>query len=251
MPVPGQIPPQIPPQQVPRELALAASVPVRVSDADIDGLVLTLAAGSTVTGKLIVEGQPISSIPNLSSLRLNLQMKLNGLGLPRASEIAADGSFQISGLRDGEYRPAMNLNSPGIYIQSIKYDGKEIQGTTFQFISARPGTFEVVLKSSGPIVSGKVSDAQAHPASGVAVAIVPADRERLDLYRRTDADQDGNFMFNINLPPGKYKVFSWEDVDSNAVRDADFLKQYEQFGKEILAREGSNPSIDVIVIPAQ
>jgi len=124
-------------------------------------------------------------------------------------------------------------------------------GTTFKFSSANPGTFEVVLKSGGPKVSGKVSDTQSRPASGVAVFIVPADRDRLDLFRRTDTDKDGNFTFSINLLPGEYKVFSWEDADNNAIRDPDFLKRYEQFGKEIIVKDSSNSTVDVLVIPAQ
>jgi hypothetical protein len=133
----------------------------------------------------------------------------------------------------------------------MKYGGKEIQGTLFKFGSADPGAFEVVLKAGAPTVSGKVTDSQSQPVSGVAVVIIPADRERLDLFRRTDTDRNGTFTFDSNLLPGEYKVFSWEAFDNNAFRDPDFLKPYEQLGKEVFVTESSNSSVEVIVIPAR
>ncbi len=241
----------IPNPQVPRAMELAASVPIRVTNADIDGLVITLAAGVAVQGKLIVEGQPISAVPNIDQLRFNIQPpKLLGLGVPTSSAIDAAGNFQVAGMRDGEYLSWINLNSPGFYVHSIKYGGKEILGTTFKFSSGDPGTFEVVLKAGVQTVSGKVTDSQSQPVPGIAVVFIPSHRERFDLFRSTNTDRTGKFTM-MNLAPGEYKVFSWEAVDNNAYMDPDFLKPYEELGKAISVTEFSNSSVDVKLIPAQ
>ena len=141
------------------------------------------------------------------------------------------------------------MNSPGFYAHSIKYGGKEILGTTFQFSSDAPGTFEVVLKA-GTQVSGKVTDVQSRPATGTAVVFVPAQRERQDPFRSTNTDQTGKFTM-ANVAPGEYKVFSWDVVDNNAFRDPDFLNPYEELGKAITVSETFNSSVDVTLIPAQ
>jgi hypothetical protein len=169
----------IPNQRVPRTMELAASVPIRVTNADIDGLVITLAAGVRVQGKLMVEGQPISAVPNLDQLRLSILMpKLSGLGEPTSSDINAGGSFQVMGLREGEYRAIVNMNVPGFYVRSIQYGGQEIMGTVFKFDSSNPGSFEVVLKAGTQTVAGTVTDAQSHPVPGIAVVLIPAQSGR-------------------------------------------------------------------------
>lgn len=199
-----------------------------------------------------VEGQPISSVPNLGQLRLNIrQSELTGLGEPTSTTIAADGSFQVSGLRNGEYLVwMMPLNSAGFYVHSIKYGGKEILGTRLKFSSADPGTFEVLLKPGAQTVSGNVTDSQSRPATGTAVVFVPTRRERFDLFRNTNTDQTGKFTMT-NVAPGEYDVFSWEAVDDNAFRDPEFLKPYEQFGKTITVSESSNSTVEVKLIPTQ
>jgi hypothetical protein len=232
-------------------MELAASVPIRVTNADIDGLVITLAAGVRVQGKLIVEGQPISAVPNLDQLRLSILMpKLSGLGEPTSSDINAGGSFQVMGLREGEYRAIVNMNVPGFYVRSIQYGGQEIMGTVFKFDSSNPGSFEVVLKAGTQTVAGTVTDAQSHPVPGIAVVLIPAQSGRTDLIRNTTTDPSGKFTIT-NLAPGDYEVFSWESIDNNAYMEPDFLKQYEQLGKVISVTESSNVSVDVKLIPAQ
>jgi 5-hydroxyisourate hydrolase-like protein (transthyretin family) len=239
-------------QQAQRAMGLAASVRVHVTDADIDGLILTLTPGITVAGKLIVEGQPMSAVPNLDQLRLTVRSSplVTGLAMPPASVIAADGSFQVTGLREGEYRAQMSTSAPGFYVKSIKYGDEEIAGTVFKFSGSRAGSFEVVLKAGTPSISGRVTDSQSRPVSGVTVVFIPAQRSRVDLFRNTYTDQDGKFTM-ANLAQGDYKVFSWEAADNNTYFDPNFLEQYEQLGKTISVTGTSNSSVDVKLIPAQ
>jgi protocatechuate 3,4-dioxygenase beta subunit len=235
-----------------RARSLAASVPVSVSNADIDGLVLTLAAGVTVGGRLTVQGRPLSALPDLGSVRLilNTVPMFSPLGNPLPSTIADDGTFQVVGMREGEYRAQLNANVPGFYVRNIKFGGEEVLGKTFRFRSGDSGSFEVVLQAGMQTLSGTVTDSEPQPVSGIAVFLIPSDRARLDLFRNTITDQNGKFSF-ANIAPGDYKVFSWEAADNNAHLDPDFLKPYEGFGKAVSVAESSNTSLDVKLIPAQ
>jgi hypothetical protein len=153
-------------------MGLAASSPIKVTDADIDGLVLTLTNGVTVQGKLFVEGQSISTVPNLGQLRLNI-LSIVPPALtavpPTSSAITADGSFQVTRLREGEYRAQMNVSIPGFYVKSIKYGRNEILGKTFRISDDSSGSIEVLLKSGEATVAGKVIDSNLQPVSGITV----------------------------------------------------------------------------------
>jgi hypothetical protein len=80
--------------------------------------------------------------------------------------------------------------------------------------------------------------------------LFPNQRSRVDLYRPGTTDQNGRFSL-ANIPPGSYKVFSWEAGDTNAIYDPEFLKQYEQQGKTVLVTESSNQNVEVRMIPAE
>lgn len=233
-----------------RATPLAASVPIRVTNADINGLAIML-TGVTVPGKLIVEGQAISTVPNLEQLRLDVRnLVLTGPARPVPTTIDANGNFDVAGMREEEYRAQMSMIVPGFYVRSIKYGGDDILGRTFRFSSRRPEQFEVVLKAGTQTIAGTVTDAQSQPVPGVAVVFIPAQRGRADLFRSTYTDQTGKFTMT-NLAPGDYEVLSWEAMDTNAYRDPDFLKQYERLGKAISVTEFSNSSVEVKLIPAR
>ena len=79
--------------------------------------------------------------------------------------------------------------------------------------------------------------------------LVPASRNRLDLYRTATSDQNGHFTF-ANVPPGDYKILAWEDVPRGAYTDPAFLKNYEDRGRAITIDKGENESVQIAVIPA-
>ncbi len=166
--------------------------------------------------------------------------------VPLATPVAPDGTFQVVGLREGEYRVEFNVS--GYYTKSIQYGGDDILRNPFTF-SGSSGTFEVVVRQGAAQINGTVTDAGSQPATGLPVYLVPALRNRADLFRRSVSDQNGHFTF-ANLPPGEYKVFSWEAIENGSPFDPDFMKQYEQQGKIVQVRESSSQNVDVRVIPA-
>jgi protocatechuate 3,4-dioxygenase beta subunit len=243
----------MPEQQAQRAMGFAASVPIHVTNADIDGLVLTLTPGITAQGKLIVEGQQVSAIPNLNQLRLNIRNVpfATGIGTPVSSPIAADGSFQVTALRAGDYRVELSASVPGFYVKSVKYGGEDVLGgRTFKISAGSFGPVEVVLKAGTQTVAGTVTDGQSRPVPGIGVVLIPAQRERLDLFRNTHTDQNGRFTLT-DLIPGEYKVFSWDAVDTNAYMAPGFLEPYEQLGNAVSVRESSSSNVDVKLIPAR
>jgi hypothetical protein len=73
-------------------------------------------------------------------------------------------------------------------------------------------------------------------------------RRQTNLYQTVQSNAEGHFTFE-NLSPGTYKVFAWEDVESFAWFDADFMRNAESRGTEIVIREGSKEKMELTVIP--
>jgi 5-hydroxyisourate hydrolase-like protein (transthyretin family) len=227
-----------------------AQFPIRVVDRDINDVVLNLSAGVSTTGRIVVEGAPITSVPNLDRMRLTISLSNPGVGqtAPAALPPSADGTFQVIGLRETEYRVQFPA-PPNFYVKSIRYSSEEILGKPFRFVGPTAGTFEVTLRSTAARISGNVGTSRSLPAPGAQVVLVPAQRDRRDLYRTVVADQNGRFSMS-NVPPGNYKFFSWEAIDTGAYFDPDFLKQFEPLGTPVSIGESSSETVDVRYLPA-
>jgi hypothetical protein len=86
-------------------------------------------------------------------------------------------------------------------------------------------------------------------AAGAQVVLVPErQRDRTDLYRSAAADNNGRFLFR-SLPPGDYRVFSWEALESYAYFDPEPLHRAEPQSAPIHISE-SEANITVRVISA-
>jgi hypothetical protein len=85
----------------------------------------------------------------------------------------------------------------------------------------------------------------------MAVVLVPEPklRDRDDAFKETTSDQYGRFLIKT-IEPGNYKLFAWEDVEPGEYMDPEFLKQFDDRGREIHIREGSRESADLKLIPA-
>ena len=82
---------------------------------------------------------------------------------PAPTAIAADGGFQIVGLREGEYRAQLSASVPGFYLKSIKYGEEEVLGRTFKVSGGGAGSLQVVLRASTATILGAVTDSQSRP----------------------------------------------------------------------------------------
>lgn len=227
------------------------SLEIKVVDRDVEGLVVTLSTGFNTTGRITVEGQQQFSLPANLSLSLQFATQLVNQPLPFVSPAAADGSFQVIGLRETEYRAQFWTTAvPDLYVKSITYDGGDILNKPLSFSSSGAGKFDVVLSPGAVRATGTVTDAMSQPVAGIQVVLIPAQRTRTDLYRTAITDQGGRFTMP-NIPPGEYKAFSWEAIDNSAYFDPEVLRRSEAQGKSVQIVVGSSPTVDLKVIPVQ
>jgi hypothetical protein len=50
------------------------------------------------------------------------------------------------------------------------------------------------------------------------------------------------------IAPGEYKLFSWEEAESDAWQDPEFLKAFEEKGEKISVPEGYTKSVTLVAI---
>jgi len=63
---------------------------------------------------------------------------------------------------------------------------------------------------------------------------------------RTDAQ--GRFKLE-SVPPGNYVAFSWETVEPTAWLNAEFMKDYEQFGQPVRIEADGRSIVQIKAIP--
>src|SRR5262249_1347965 len=105
-----------------------------------------------------------------------------------------------------------------------------------------------VRKNAGQVNGTARADSH-QLASSAQVVIVPAQRDRHDLYKFAITNQNGQFTF-ASVPPGSYKIFAWENIEQFSWFDSAVLARYEAQGMRVTVNEASNATLDLRVIPA-
>ena len=107
-------------QQIEERIAAQAMrpmgrTPITVTNADVEDVTVTLTTAVTLPGKVTIEGQALSTLTGIDRMRVNLRAARGGIPdtgggqQPAPGVIGADGSFQITGVREGEYIAAVNV----------------------------------------------------------------------------------------------------------------------------------------------
>ena len=232
----------------------SAQVPLSVTNADIEGLLLTITVPASVSGRVTLEGSALSALPNIDRIRVTFRASQDGFAnpagtQPTGSPVTADGTFQVEGLREGTYLASILGIPPGFYVKSARLDGTDILSDVFKFSGSASGRLDIVVSSGAAQINGAVTNAKGLPVPGVQAILVPVQRNRPDLYRMADTDQNGRFTMT-GITPGEYRLFSWEAIEPYRYLDPDFLKRFESDGRAIHIAESSTQTIDTKMIPS-
>jgi protocatechuate 3,4-dioxygenase beta subunit len=230
-----------------------ARVPLEIGETNVYDVAITFIRGMDFTGRILVEGHESLDFSEVYVwLAEEEQYSVGGVG----AEIKSDGTLTFENVPEGHYeirvggRPRI---PPDFYTKDALVSGESVldKGLTIAAGSSR-GPLELVLSSAGARVDGTVTDESDLPAAGAIVALVPdeARRKQFRLYKDVTTDQYGKFILR-GIAPGKYKLFSWKDVENNAWEDPDFLKPFENQGAEITAEDNGHITIQLKTIQTE
>jgi hypothetical protein len=228
----------------------SAGADVVVFDADVDLGLLRLEPPNVITGR--ITGDPLSpDATPANDFEVSLVRDLtagaidpSGRGVQARPQ--ADGSFTVN-FSYPSLRATMFRLPPGFYVREAKLDG--VDALTGYARVSHFSDLEIVVSSKAAQVEGITRDDRGQPAAGVRVVLVPdVGRSYPERFKEVVTDQNGRFTLS-SIPPGDYKVFSWESLEPFGYFDPDLLRRHEQRGRPVHLVESSRETVDLIMIP--
>jgi protocatechuate 3,4-dioxygenase beta subunit len=240
----------------------SARVSLDIGGADIENVTLVLTPGVTITGRLLLEGMPANTNPQRLRVTLNSLTPMAGgfLGGARGGGgqrgnppglVSADGAFTLQNVAPGDYRVIVQGLPRNAYIKMARFGAADALQQGLVVDGSRSGALDVLVSGNTGSIEGVVQDERQNPSANSQVVLVPdpTKRHRPDLYRSINTDASGKFRLD-GIPPGDYKVFAWEDVETGAWQDPDFLNRYEEAGRVVRMAENGQATAELRVIPA-
>jgi hypothetical protein len=217
-----------------------------VANSDLEDISILITAGVGINGKILWDGP---APPQENELLVDVRPVDQSRFFSGSTRVDASGSFTLQDLTEGSYRVQVWNRPKDCFIKDVRYAGRSALEDGFAVVRGANASLEIVLSSRSAKVQGTVSDADNLPAVGVWVVLIPDGkyRTRFDLYRTQTTDQYGHFDFR-GLPPGDYKLFSWEEVEEGAWQDLDFLKPVEDKGANIELNESDQKTVNLTAI---
>jgi hypothetical protein len=222
-----------------------ASQNIDVGNADVDGVSLMLLPGMSLNGRVTWDGQPASD-----QNRLTVILRGTGVyGYGGHAIVASSSTFVLNDIHELTYRLAIAGVCDDCYLKALRYGTATSPDDSFSPARGSNAALELTISSKGARLRGGVMDADNLPAAGVWVVLVPdeAHRSSQRLYKWASTDQYGRFELR-GIIPGDYKLFSWEEVESGAWEDPEFLKDFEDKGEKISLQEAEQKSVNLTAI---
>jgi hypothetical protein len=250
----GSTGPPLPPP-MPADATLYAQVPLSVGDSNISDLVVTLGAGSRVTGRLEFEGtadKPAGSA--LTGIRINLDpadgSRLDDSMLAfQAGRPDEDGGFRTFGVPPGRY--VLRVTTPqGWYLKGAFSGGTDVSDTPLE-LGARDLANVVITFTDRPsALAGSVRSGTTIDRDAVVVAFpveVTAWATRGAFPRRMKtarADRDGAYTIT-GLPPGEYHVIAVHEESFADWQDPALLDALSRVARQVRILDGERRTLDL------
>jgi hypothetical protein len=220
----------------------SAGQTVRVSDADVNGVVLDQKPFFDVSGTVTVEG------PQPDKLELHIALVSAQSWSVRPNGDAAGGDFVIRGVPPQPYRLQISNVPAGKYVKSIRLGDREINSGEIDLTEHTSAALSLVLGADGGEVDGTVQNSSGQPAAATQVTLAPAEEydARSDLLKQASTDASGNFQIK-DVAPGEYKVFAWESDPEGGTQNAEFRKPFESKSAAVTVGPKEKASVQLIV----
>jgi hypothetical protein len=240
-----------------RNNRMSARLPLEIGNSDVQNVSLIVSPGFTLNGRLALEGQAAAATAatqNQARMRVMLRPDAAAqiAGAPPATAVQNDGTFMLEQVGRDEYRLSVTGMPRNAYIKMARYGSTDVMSEGLRLDRQPTSALEILVSTNTGIVDGIVQTDKQEAAANVTVVLVPetSRRNRLDLYRTASTDAMGRFHIE-GVPPGDYRVFAWEEVETGAWQDPDFIRQFEDRGRPIRIDEGGSSNIELRLIPAQ
>lgn len=230
----------------------AAMLPIDVGNSNVEGVTLTINPGVTVAGHIRVDGETTDPIPSFQ-IRLSPWTQGFNVGPPQPAKADASNNFSFDDVNPEHFEVNVSPLPGALYLKSIRAGNADVLANGLDLTGGGGASLDVVIGVNAPQITGTVQNPTTQqPALSGTVVLIPQEKERREVslyYRTVSTDQNGSFtMGRVN--PGEYKVYAWDEVESGAWFDPDFLKPIESKGAAVSVREGTPATVQVTMIPS-
>jgi hypothetical protein len=201
---------------------------IEVANANVENLSFVLGTGAVLTGHIRVDGPGNSLSPGADRVRVQLRGINVGLTVANNS-VESDGAFRIESISPADYRAVVTNLPVELYAKEVRLGGLDLMNQTIHVTSGTPigGTVDVLLSPNVSQMDGSVMDDRGQPIPGILAVLVPdRNRDHTELFKTATTDQTGHYSIR-GIPPGDYKLFAWETLESFGYFDPELLKQSE------------------------
>jgi hypothetical protein len=230
-----------------RDLApLFARQSITVSGTNVEGVVLTLTPGATMSGVIRFEGSTTLPVEGMQGAGVNLLSFDQSMAGSGTANVASDGTFRIANIPPG--RHALRIRTPkGWTVRSASLDGRDVSDEVFDLKGAQTiAGLEIVLSDRAAQIAGVVK-AESDP-TGATVIIFPADSTRWVPQSRgilaAQIDREGRYTLD-GLSAGDYLIAATDDVEQGEWFDPTFLQAIAGSATRITLNEGARETKDL------
>ena len=206
---------------------------VRVTDADVTGVTVTIRRDFALTGQFKMESSnPSAAWP--THIAVSAYVALDGVGFlgSKIADGASNGTFVLRNAFGPRVIKCGYSLAPGSYWwpSRVLLDGRDITNVPTDFSMHENGRLEVVFSQHPARLAGTVSNAQGEIVSAPWIVVTAADRSLWQWWATTTTVTQGNTKgtFSVPLLPGEYLVRavpqstfdSWQAANHEAQRMA-------------------------------
>jgi hypothetical protein len=231
-------------QQRDQNERLGGMLPVEVGNANVDGLTVVLQSGTTLQGRVVMEG---AQLPAGKDVRVSLNPTDGYPGAtPPNPEMKEDGSFALKSVLPGRYRVnAWGAALQNSYLAVIRYNDQDVTFQDLDLSAGAAGTLTLVFRGDGGSISGTVRDNDQPAGSGnVLILSVEEERRAQGGMRMVPVAGTGSFEAK-NLRPGDYYAISMETVEPGIWDDPEWMKAHQSEMTKVTVSPGGSSSVQL------
>lgn len=242
-------------------------VPIEVGTQDLNDVEIHVLPEGTLRGRVRIDGRdPLNArSTDLTKVRVGLiATEGSGLGNTPHTSANADGTFSLQEIIPRKYFANISGVPAGTYLKSVRLNGQEVLGRDLDLSHGGAGELEITFRNgaaelagtiaidqqSGPPASNASSDSKLPDLPKALLLLVPdtlnADGSGV---RVTNSDKRGQFSFQ-QLPPGRYRVYAFEQGNPDQLQNADLLKQLMSKAADLDLKENDKKQIQISWISA-
>jgi hypothetical protein len=227
-----------------RNLGILGWTAITVGQEDLEGVTLS-ASAAPIGGVIHVEGAETSADPPKMPSRVTLT-SMGALAVITVNgPVNADGSFTIPMAAPGLYSVELTGLPAGAYLKTMSFSRTPSPAQLIDWRGADSGALELGVSRKAATLQGNLVDGDGKPVAGTVTLVpVPPQPGIRRLYPTVKADDQGAFRFP-SVTPGTYKVYGWEDIESSAHWDVDFIRPFESRGEALQVDEGGGATVSL------